>query len=153
MEPASLALGIAVGSLAGLLDYTLAAGFGLVSGVVLAGLMGYDPRIVAAAASIAEAATVPLIRAAHLREGNLHGPRAQPLRGQLTLLAVLPVASALVGSAILARLPEGRTVLLYTLALAGLAILSLASTSSPRHGPSQRLPPSTLNPSTCHRIL
>ena len=128
----ALALGLAAGVAAGLLDYAYAAGFGLAAGVILAGLAGLDPRSVVAASALAEALSIPLAYAAHLREGNITGST----QGRPLLLAAAATASSLGAGLAFTRLEPRGASLLYAALLAGLAAAALAyAASEGRRGP------------------
>ena len=111
------------GFTAGLLDYGFAAGFGLVAGLILVGLAGFDPRTVAGAAALAQAVSGFAALAAHRREGNLDPER---LRGRTAVLALIPLTatiSALLASLAALKLEERMMLSIYATLLAMLAAL------------------------------
>ncbi len=107
------------GFVAGLLDYSLAAGFGLAASVVLVAMLGYEPRTVVGAAAAAQAATATASLAVHVYIGNTSLDRAQLER--LAVVAAASTASGLAVSAMASTLSRNSMEALYTLGLVVLA--------------------------------
>lgn len=116
------ALVVAVGFAAGLLDYSLAVGFGLVASLLLAGLLGWDPRDAAGTAAAAQLiAALPAVLA-HKRSGNV--PAGVGRRGgALAAFSLSSLAAALPSSLAVARLGPEEAAVLYSLSLLTLALL------------------------------
>lgn len=116
------ALVVAVGFAAGLLDYSLAVGFGLVASLLLAGPLGWDPRDAAGTAAAAQLiAALPAVLA-HKRSGNV--PAGVGRRGgALAAFSLSSLAAALPSSLAVARLGPEEAAALYSLSLLTLALL------------------------------
>ena len=115
------------GFTAGIADYGLGLGFGLAAGLLLSALMGVDPRVVAASASAAQAATIIPAVLSHRRSGVIDG---EDLRGNMELILALAVSStvsASLASLAAARLEPRLARLLYALGLAAVAAAALSS--------------------------
>ena len=91
---AYLAAACAAGFVAGILDYGFAMGFGLVAGLVLAGVLGLDPRGVAGATALAQVITaIPAVKM-HSSLGNVAVEKSRA-----KVLAALAAASLVGGVA------------------------------------------------------
>ncbi len=136
MEPA---LWLLTGAAAGIADYGLGLGFGLAASIILATLLGYDPRGVAAAAAAAQVATTLPALVAHNRRGNIDHRRAKSSLHLLLVLSASATLSATLTSYAAALLPRSTVTLLYTAALTALLpLLAAAGASKARASLQQR---------------
>ena len=113
---------LATGFIAALLDYSFAAGFGLIASLVLSGILGYDPRSVAGAAALAQIISALPVLAIHHRLGNISS-KAGETRHALALFAFSSLLAALGFSVIAAKLPRGVVVSSYSVLLLALAAI------------------------------
>ncbi len=135
MSYASVTLWLVTGFVAALLDYSFAAGFGLVASLVLCGVLGYDPRSVAGAAALAQVVSALPVLAMHHRLGNI-SPKAIEARRALALFASASLIAALGLSTIAAKLPRSVVVSSYSVLLLALATMLYMSIHSHREDPS-----------------
>ena len=94
----------ATGFVAALLDYSFAAGFGLVASLVLSDALGYDPRSIAGAAALAQVISVLPVVVMHHKLGNISA-KAKEARRIMGVFASSSLLAALGFSAIATRLP------------------------------------------------
>ncbi len=119
-----------VGLVAGVLDYAYAVGFGLAASIMLVGALGYDPRVVAFATSVAQVVSSPFAFISHSRTGNVEVDKNN-LKA-LLFLSALATASSSVVVVLFSRASSGSAQLVYILLLAILAVLSLSSINTRR---------------------
>lgn len=122
MTSDSVTLWLVTGFAAALLDYSFAAGFGLVASLVLCGVLGYDPRSVAGAAALAQVVSALPVLAMHHRLGNISAKTIEAMR-VLALFASASLIAALGLSTIAAKLPSSVVVSSYSVLLLALATM------------------------------
>lgn len=122
MNSTYMAAWLATGFTAALLDYSFAAGFGLVASLVLSGILGYDPRSVAGAAALAQVLSALPVLVMHHRLGNI-SEKTKKSKEILAVFSLSSLLTALVISTIAAMLSQRLVDLAYTALLLGLAAL------------------------------
>ena len=119
---------LVVGIAAGLADYWLGMGFGLAASILLAGIAGYDPRVVAGSAAVAQVLTVLPVYAANRATGVLGERDLGDSLGVVVVLSASSSLAALVAAFFSASLPPREARVLYAALLALLAMLVPIST-------------------------
>jgi len=111
---------IVAGTLAAVADYGLGVGFGLAASLILAGILGYDPRLVASSAALAQmASSLPAV-AGNSRAGTLD---RSIIAENLEAIAILGLAATIggaLGAAGLASAEPRTARIVYTIGMAGL---------------------------------
>jgi uncharacterized membrane protein YfcA len=119
-----------VGFTAGLLDYSLAAGFGLVASLILAGLLGYDPRLVIGSSAAAQLLCLVASLASHRAVGNIgRAPIAK-----LLALSVVSSIAGMVAALAIRKLPESLVEVAYGVGLIALSATLTASMAAKPKG-------------------
>jgi len=112
----TIAVWLLTGLVAGIADYGLGLGFGLAASILLASLLGYDPRTVAAAAATAQIATALPAVAVHRKSGNVGN--ASGVQSTAATIAVSSSIAAALTALAASGLPRDFVLSLYTIALA-----------------------------------
>ncbi len=108
-----------VGLLAGFLDYTFALGFGLISSIILIGIMGFDVKEVIPIVTASQVITSVPVFLMHLRVGNV---KSKPPR-ELLNFVVLSSLFAFLIPALIVQLPRDVRQVLYLIVLASLPVI------------------------------
>lgn len=122
MTSTSLTAWLLAGFTASLLDYSFAAGFGLIASLVLSGILGYDPRSVAGAAALAQLFSALPVLTIHHKLGNISA-RTNKARRVLGLFAFSALLASLGFSIIATGLPKSIIIFLYSVLLLVLALI------------------------------
>ncbi|UXD22497.1 hypothetical protein IPA_05515 [Ignicoccus pacificus DSM 13166] len=113
---------LAIGFVAGLLDYTLALGYGLTASLILVPILGMDPKQAVSVIVFSQLLTLIPAFIAHLREGNVSLSIPWPV---LVFIAMTSVLSFILPFFILSMSIIERRVLYSLTLLAALAVLEI----------------------------